>query len=147
MQKQKKQDILQIATAAVHKTRLYRKEVRMKHLIEDLDELIAASPVLFIEIGDISCGPCLAIGHRIDAWTEKHPEVTARYIPIKKQAELCAGHGILSAPAVLVYIKGQLMIKKSGYFSLEEVFDKTERYLLLADLEIREEAADEKKED
>lgn len=64
MQKQKKQDILQIAASAEHKTRRYRKEIRMKHLMEDLDELIAASPVLFIEIGDISCGPCLPARRR-----------------------------------------------------------------------------------
>ena len=41
--------------------------------------------------------------------------------------------GIYSAPAVLVYVEGQLTIREAGVMSVEDIFARVARYRALLD--------------
>ena len=102
---------------------------------EDLTELIHLS-VCVLQFGDEACRPCLALRNRMSQWLEKHSEATGRYINIRKFPKLSAQMGIFSVPIVLVYVGGSLTIRESGYFSLDEILRRSERYIqLLAEAE------------
>lgn len=101
---------------------------------ESLDELIAAHPMMIVQIGSASCAPCSALKIRLDAWLAAHPHVEARYVPIEDFAELTAQHGVLSVPTIEVYVEGKLSIHEAGYFSLDALLDKVEKYVALLDL-------------
>ncbi len=96
---------------------------------ENIRALIQRHPAVILQFGTATCAPCTAIRRKLDQWGARHPDVQLRYIPIEAYPELAAQEGILSAPTVCVYIAGKLTLQKAGYFSLEELLQKTERYL------------------
>ncbi len=99
---------------------------------EYIKELIDKSQILILQFGSDTCAPCKAIRHRIDLWNEDlKGKVKSRYIPIEEFPELSAEHGIFSAPTILVYVMGKMTIRESGYFSLDEILSKIERYIEL----------------
>ena len=59
---------------------------------------------------------------------KKNSNIEVYYIPIEDNIELAAQNGILSTPTVEVYIEGKLFIQRSGYFSLDEILNKVEKY-------------------
>lgn len=103
----------------------------MKELTEDMNVLINSTPALILQFGQASCGPCHAIRFKLDQWREGHPGVTARYVDIEKNLALCSQMGIFSVPAVMAFMDGQVVAKECGYFSLDTVLDRLERYLKL----------------
>lgn len=98
-------------------------------LDENINDLIASSTCCLLQFGDEACGPCLAIRERLTHWLESHSEVTARYIPVSEFQKEAAQMGVFTAPTVRFYIQGKLAADESGYFSLDRMLDKIERYL------------------
>ena len=103
----------------------------MNELTEDINILINTTPMLLLQFGQDSCGPCHAIRFKLDQWLERHPGITARYVDIEKNLALCSQMGIFSAPAVMAFMDGQVAAKECGYFSLDTILDRLERYLEL----------------
>ncbi len=97
---------------------------------ENITELIDKSEILILQFGSDTCAPCKALRQRIDLWNEDLDEqIETRYIPIEEFPDISAEHGIFSAPTVLVYVMGKMTIRESGYFSLDEILGKIERYI------------------
>ena len=96
---------------------------------ETLDALIASAPTLILQFGDDSCAPCHAIRFKLDQWLEAHPDVMARYIDIRAHLALCSQMGIMNAPTVIVYMDGKVVAREAGYFSLDDMLARVERYL------------------
>ena len=106
---------------------------------ESLDALIASTAAhtaaahtaaaLILQFGDESCAPCHAIRYKLDAWLVNHPDVAARYIDIRAHLALCSQMGIMSAPTVIVYMDGKVVARKAGYFSLDDMLCRVERYI------------------
>ena len=103
----------------------------MQLLNEPLSGLIRSEPLLLLQFGDESCGPCHAIGSRLDRWLEDHNGVTARYIPIREHLEACSQMGIFTVPTIAVYMDGRLLARESGYFSLDQLLERADRYIAL----------------
>ena len=100
----------------------------MIELNEDLNTLITESPTLVLQFGEDACGPCHAIRYKLERWLDGK-EIEARYIDIEKNLELCSQIGIFSAPTVIVYMNGQVVARESGYFSLDAMLERVERYM------------------
>lgn len=99
---------------------------------ENITELIDKSEILILQFGSDTCAPCKALRQRIDLWNEDlNEKIETRYIPIEEFPYISAEHGIFSAPTVLVYVMGKMTIRESGYFSLDEILGKIERYIRL----------------
>lgn len=82
-----------------------------------------------IQYGSETCAPCIAIRHRIEKWQQAHPEIIFNYLPIEEHLEEAAQKGILSVPTVIAIIDGTEVVRKSGYFSLDEILTRLERYI------------------
>ena len=102
----------------------------MKDLIqgESIKELIKASRICILQFGDESCGPCFALRERIEKWLEAHPDAEGRYVAIRDHLEASAQFGILSVPTVAAYVCGKEVARESGYFSLDKILERIERY-------------------
>lgn len=96
---------------------------------ENLNDLVSDSKCFLLQFGDETCGPCHAIRDRLDLWLEGYPECAARYIPISEFQELSAQMGVFTVPTVRFYMDGKLAADESGYFSLDRMLDRVERYL------------------
>lgn len=95
---------------------------------ESIDYLINTSKICILQFGDESCGPCFALRERIEKWLETHPDAAGRYIPIRDNMELSAQMGILSVPTVSAYVCGKEVARESGYFSLDQILERIDRY-------------------
>ena len=105
----------------------------MIELAENLEELISSSSTLILQFGEETCGPCHAIRFRLDRWLNEHETVTARYVDIGQHLQMCSQMGIMSAPAVIVFMDGKIVAKEAGYFSLDDLLWRTERVLQVRD--------------
>ena len=95
---------------------------------ESLDALINSSNICILQFGDESCGPCFALRERIEKWLENHSDAESRYIPIRDNMELSAQMGILTVPTIAAYVCGKEVARESGYFSLDQILDRIEKY-------------------
>lgn len=77
--------------------------------------------IKIVQVVSSTCPPCQAIQKKIQKWLETHPDVEYESISIEEKREQVAQMGILSVPAVLVYRKDREIIRKIGYFSLDEL--------------------------
>lgn len=98
---------------------------------ETIQELVSNYSIVLFQFSSKSCTPCVAIRRRLEAWLSNHEQVEARHISIDEHPELAAQNDVLSFPTVVVYIDGQVAIRESGYFSLNEIFAKLERLIEL----------------
>lgn len=96
-----------------------------------LDDVVREKPMVVLEVGNDFCSACPAINHKLAAQLENDARIGLYYISLNTEPALAAELQIFSAPAVLVYVEGQLTIKEAGYFSLEDIFSRIHRYLLL----------------
>lgn len=98
---------------------------------EQYQTMIQEHTVLLVQFGAHTCAPCTAIRRKIDSWCALHPQCRSIYVPVEQFRELAAGESVFSVPTILVYIEGRVTIRESGYFSLDDIFNRMERYIAL----------------
>ena len=98
--------------------------------IREYSESIEQNKVQIFQFGTSTCTPCVAIRQKLDLWSEGREGVSCLYVSVEEFPEQASAEGIFSVPAILVYVEGKLTIRECGYFSLEEIFGKIERYML-----------------
>ena len=96
--------------------------------INKYEEIIKDNEIVLFEFGQDNCMPCKAIKEKLSKFQEDNEFVKMYYIDVKNNIKLCAKNNIYASPAVLLYYKQKLVIRKLGYFSLDEVFDKIQEY-------------------
>ena len=95
-----------------------------------LETEIQNNTILIVQFGKASCRPCESIWQRLEKWQEHHP-IECLYLSVDDYPEIASQMGILSVPTIRVYVNGQMTIQKSGYFSLDLIFEKIEKYIEL----------------
>lgn len=107
----------------------------MKHLEagQSLQDIVHEKPIVIIEIGSIRCCACSAISQKLEANFKEDTDVVCYSVSLEAQPEIAADMGIYSAPAVLVYVEGQLTIREAGVMSVEDIFARVTRYRALLD--------------
>ena len=96
---------------------------------ENLDDIINTNGLAIIQFGSESCGPCFSIKHKIDDWLNKHPSVFNRYIPVENYQVIAAQHDVFGVPTTILYCQGKEIIRRSRYYSLDEILTKGEDLL------------------
>lgn len=91
-------------------------------------EEIRKNDVVILEFFSRSCAPCFAIRRKILEWTEGK-DVRFLEFEVEENRELAASFEVFTAPTVICYVKGKMTVRESGYFGMEEVFRKLERYI------------------
>ena len=81
------------------------------------------------QYGSETCAPCMAIRRKLEEWQRAHPTVNYSYFPIEDHQEEAAQKGILSVPTVIAVIDGTEVAREAGYFSLDKMLARVERYM------------------
>ena len=105
------------------------QEIRIIETLTEYQTLKEQEKFSLFLFGSQACAPCKALKEKIIVWSGTHPQVFTGYISIDNNISLAAQENILGAPAILVFVKGKEVIRKIGYFSLEEVFTALDRYI------------------
>ena len=95
---------------------------------QDLQQQICSQKYVIVQFGTELCGPCAAIRSKLEDWTTRNPAIHFLYVPLEEFSRLAAQEGIFTAPAVLIYVQGQLFLRESGCFSLEDMLSRLSRY-------------------
>jgi thiol-disulfide isomerase/thioredoxin len=96
---------------------------------EGVGEAVSSAPLVVVEYGSSTCAPCAALHGRIERWEREHPGVLALYVPLELHMEEAAQAGIMGGPTVEVWAHGKLALRESGYFSLDLLLTRAERWL------------------
>ncbi|MBP3817680.1 MAG: thioredoxin family protein [Butyrivibrio sp.] len=96
---------------------------------ENLDDILKTNGLVIIQFGSESCGPCFSIKHKIDDWLSTHPSVFNRYIPVENYQAIAAQHNVFGVPTTILYCQGKEIIRRSRYYSLDEILTKGEDLL------------------
>jgi thioredoxin 1 len=100
----------------------------MKELTsENMEQLIAESPVLFIDFWASWCGPCRMFAPVFEGAAEKHPDVVFVKCDTEAQGDVAAEFGIRSIPTLAAFREGILIFKQPGALpapAFEEVIQK-----------------------
>ena len=67
--------------------------------------------------------------HKIDDWLSMHPTVNNRYIPVEDFQAIAAQHDVFGVPTTILYCQGKEVIRRSRYYSLDEILFKGEDLL------------------
>lgn len=105
----------------------------MKHLEAGwvLQDIVDEKPIVIVEIGSIRCCACSAISQKLETHFRENDDVVCYSVSLEAQPEIAAELGVYSAPAVLVYVEGQLTIREAGVMSVEDIFARVARYRAL----------------
>ena len=96
---------------------------------ENYDLYIQQHQAVIVLFGSLSCHPCQALKTRLILWQKEHQQVMFQYLSVDEHTFLEAQHLVLSVPTIVVYINGQETLRQTGYFSLDTMLKKVERYL------------------
>ncbi len=103
------------------------------HKNESIDSVITNNFLSIIQFGSETCGPCHSITYKIDEWLQSHPSVVERYVPVEDFQPETAQHDVFGVPTTILYFEGKEILRKTGYYSLEEFFSKAEKILKLTE--------------
>lgn len=96
-------------------------------MIQDLTsenfEEVTASGTVLVDFWAVWCGPCKMQSPIVDAFAEKHPDVTVCKVNVDEEAALAAQFGIMAIPTLAVFKDGELAARKVGLSNLEEIED------------------------
>ena len=99
-----------------------------------LQTAVQTHSIVIVQFGAESCAPCRALQNRIQSWNREHPAVGHVYVTVADFPQMCAQMGVFTVPTIFVYVEGRLTMQQSGYFSLAQILQRTEKYLLMLGL-------------
>ncbi len=94
----------------------------------ELQQAICNEKILIVQFGSAACAPCHSIRNKIDTWCDAVKDVSSLYIPVEKFSELAAQSSVFTVPTILVYVEGKLTVRESGYFGLDSILQRVQRY-------------------
>ena len=115
--------------AKILKRGIFLQEIRIIETLTEYQTLKEQEKFSLFLFGSQACAPCKALKEKITVWSGTHPQVFTGYISIDNDISLAAQENILGVPAILVFVEGKEVIRKIGYFSIEEVFTALDRYI------------------
>lgn len=96
-----------------------------------LNKIIEENSIVIILYSTNICKACSSLEYKLDRFLEKNSSIKSIQVPLELFPYIASQKEIFSAPTIEVYIENKLTTRKSGYFSLEEIFDKINRYIKL----------------
>lgn len=94
----------------------------------DLYRTSPETPLRFLQFVSYACAPCQAIRNKLDDWILCHSGVDSLYISVEDYPDVAAQQGVFTVPTIFLIVNGQLTLRESGYFSLDALLEKAERY-------------------
>ncbi len=95
----------------------------------NIDEILAQNTYVILQIGTETCMPCHALTKRLKEWGKDYPQVCIIYISMETYVKETAQMNIMSVPTILTYIEGKLFQRESGYFSLNQILARFEKFI------------------
>ncbi len=87
---------------------------------ENFEEVTASGTVL-VDFWAVWCGPCKMQSPIVDAFADKHPDVTVCKVNVDAEPALAARFGIMAIPTLAMFRDGELAGRKVGLSSMEEI--------------------------
>lgn len=93
---------------------------------DEYNEMVKGNSVTVVDCSASWCSPCNVLGEKIDALTEKLPEVNFIKIDVEDEPEIATALRIRNVPVMLYYKDGELKDKTVGLVSDDTIMEKIE---------------------
>lgn len=101
------------------------------HSLEELQEFRNRKGISLLQVSNDRCLPCIAIKEKLEVWHKFNSDINMGYISIDEVREAQSVLEVYAAPSIIIYIDGAPSLYKSGYFSLEEVYDYIDKLRMI----------------
>ncbi len=92
-------------------------------LTQDSFDGTIASGTTLVDFWAVWCGPCKMQSPIVDAFAEKNPQVKVCKVNVDNEPALAARFGIMAIPTLAAFRDGELIQRKVGLSSMEEIED------------------------
>lgn len=96
---------------------------------EKIEEYIKKSNILIIMYTTFLCTACDSIKHKVIEYGKSRDGVDIIQVKVEQNPDIASQRGVLSAPTLQVYTYGKLAIQEGGYFSLDKIFERIDKYI------------------
>ena len=88
--------------------------------LEDYNELIM-NDLVIVDFYATWCGPCKMLSPILEELASEREEISIVKIDVDKNQELSKSNGIMSVPTLIMFSKGELLAKTSGYMTKDNL--------------------------
>lgn len=80
--------------------------------------------ISIVQYGSDTCQPCGALETKLGAWVKEHEGIEYSYVSVELEPAKAAQQGVFTVPAIVVYMDGKELMRRAGYFSLDELLEQ-----------------------
>jgi len=84
-------------------------------------EVLNAEKTVLIDFWATWCGPCQMLSPTVDAFADKHPEISVCKVNVDEQPGLAQAFGIESIPTLIVMRDGKVVNHSLGVIPMEKI--------------------------
>lgn len=84
-------------------------------------EVLNAEKTVLIDFWATWCGPCQMLSPTVDAFADKHPEISVCKVNVDEQPGLAQAFGIESIPTLIVMRGGKVVNHSLGVIPMEKI--------------------------
>ncbi len=101
------------------------------HSLEQLKVFQQRKGISLLQVSNDRCLPCKSIKQKLEIWNETNSDIHCGYLSIDEVREAQSVLEVYAAPSIIIYIDGAPSLFKSGYFSLDEIYEYIEKLRMI----------------
>lgn len=82
--------------------------------------------ISIVQYGSDTCQPCGALETKLGAWVKEHEGIDYSYVSVELEPAKAAQQSVFTVPAIVVYMDGKELMRRAGYFNLDELLEQVE---------------------
>lgn len=82
--------------------------------------------ISIVQYGSDTCQPCGALETKLGAWVKEHEGIDYSYVSVELEPAKAAQQSVFTVPAIVVYMDGKELMRRAGYFNIDELLEPVE---------------------
>lgn len=82
--------------------------------------------ISIVQYGSDTCQPCGALETKLGAWVKEHEGIDYSYVSVELEPAKAAQQSVFTVPAIVVYMDGKELMRRAGYFNIDELLEQVE---------------------
>ena len=89
------------------------------HDLNALQQFVNEHEMVLLYVSRPNCGVCVSLLPKVEELIKQFPEIRGVHMDLSDVPELAGMYTILSAPAILLLVKGEEVLRRAGIISVD----------------------------